>query len=134
MTATTREAFLARVARAVRAGNKHRETTRQELPESVGYLGAGADPLGRLVEELTKVGASAIRVHTRDEVSAAMRSLVTRCSITRAVLNNADILVELGVGELLRSLGVEVVTASDLASLDEPARRDRLFAVDLGVA
>jgi L-lactate utilization protein LutC len=126
--------FLSRVALAVRAGNKHRETTRAALPANVGYIGAGSDPIGRLFDELSIAGACPFRVHTRDEAGSVIRSLIDRFAIRRAVINAAGVLDELAVAQVLREAEVEVSTTAGLRELDESARRDLLFAADLGVA
>ena len=134
MNDTARTTFLSRVGAAVRAGNKHREAARRELPPTVGYVGAGDDPIGRLCDELTKVGVRVTRVGTQEQVAAAVRSLVDPFSIRRAVLNSAEILNEFEIAALLRNASVELTTSDDLAVLEENARREKQFAADLGVA
>ncbi len=134
MSSTERSLFLSRVAAAVRAGNKYREASPRELPPTVGYLGAGDDPIGRLVDELTKVGAQPTRVQTREAAASAVRAIVERFAIRRAVSNSARILDEIGIAEILRARNVEVTTTDELADMAESQRRDRLFAADLGIA
>jgi L-lactate dehydrogenase complex protein LldG len=134
LKATSRSTFLDRVATAARAGNKFREAAHQELPGPIGYVGAGDDPIRRLVDELTKVGAHATSAHAPDELRNAIQSVVNRHSIRSAVVNDSGIARELGVNGLLRDAAVEVTEIRDLQVLDEATRRDRLFAVDLGVA
>jgi L-lactate utilization protein LutC len=133
-TAKQRSDFLACVSAAVRAGNKFREESRRELPPTVGYLGAGDDPICRLADELTKVGAQPIRVQTRDAAASAVHAIVERFAVRRAVTNAARILDKLGIVEVLRQINIEVTTPAELAKLDDSQRRDRLFAADLGVA
>jgi L-lactate utilization protein LutC len=134
MSTSQRTSFLARVATAVRAGNKYREPAQRELPPTVGYLGAGDDLVGRLAEELEKVGARAIRVPSCELAAAAVRTIVARFAIRVAVCNAARILDELGIVETLRDCSVEVATTDELARLDDSPRRDRLFAAELGIA
>lgn len=104
------------------------------MPAGVGYVGAGDDPVGRFVEELERVGARPQRLQTRDQVAQAVRGLAAQFEARRAISNAAGVLDELGVVEALRQAGVEVVSPQELSSLDATARRDRLFAADLGVA
>lgn len=134
MSTTERTTFLARVAAAVRSGNKYRESSPRELAPTVGYLGAGNDPIGRLAEELGKVGAQSVRVQTREAAASAIRSIVERFAVRHAVCNMGRILDELGICAILRESDIEVTTADELAGLAEVQRRDRLFAADLGVA
>jgi L-lactate dehydrogenase complex protein LldG len=129
-----RTAFLDRVAAAVRSGNKHREPTRRELPERVGYVGAGSNPITTLIEELTKVGTHARIAETREQLKGAVVEIVERHSVRRALLNDAAIIRQLDIAGTLRDAGVEVSTIEQLAGLNEPARNDRLFAAELGVA
>jgi L-lactate utilization protein LutC len=131
---TNRSRFLGRVASAVRSGKLHLDPVRREIAPSVGYLGAGADPVGRLEQELRAVGAQAQRLHSREDVAVSVRLLVERHSIRRAVRNAAPLFEELGIDDVLRRAGVELLTPTELAALDEPTRRDRLFAADLGLA
>ena len=87
MSTSQRSAFLTRVASAVRAGNHYREAAHAEVPAGVGYLGAGDDPIGRLVDELRLVGACPYRVHAAEELHAAVRNIVARFAVRRAVCN-----------------------------------------------
>jgi L-lactate utilization protein LutC len=134
MSESQRTNFLARVTAAVRSGNRFRESARHELPPTVGYLGAGDDPVGRFADELIKVGAQPIRVRSRDATAAALRTIVERFAIRNAVTNDSPILDQVGLVAILRACDVQVVTVAELAQLDELQRRDRLFAADLGVA
>ncbi|MBI3468092.1 MAG: lactate utilization protein [Planctomycetes bacterium] len=134
MSTSHRGAFLSRVTEAVRAGSRYRETQRSEIPPSVGYLGAGEDPIARFMEELRTVGAHPQRTGTREEAGALVRTLVERFTVQRAIVNATRILRELEILETLRGAGVEVATPEELAVCDEATRRDRCFAADLGVA
>ena len=126
--------FLARVAAAVRAGNRYRETTRATIEPGVGYLGAGPDPVSRFMDELRGVGASADSIGSLGQLETAVRELVARFSVRYALLNSSPLLDRLNLRDLLRGCGTESVTTDELASCDEPVRRERLFAADLGVA
>lgn len=134
MSTSQRTSFLARVSAAVRAGNKYREASPRDLPPTVGYLGAGDDPIGRLAEELGQVGANSVRVQTRDAAASTVRALVEQFAVRHAVCNSGRIMDELGIVEVLRECDVEATTVDELARLEESQRRDRLFAADLGIA
>ncbi len=134
MSATSRSAFVARVAAAVRSGNRFREAARPDIVTAAAFSGSGAALIDRLTDELIRVGVYVQRVTDEVQAHAAIRAVVERYAIRRAVRNADPVFDDLGIDALLRELGVEVVLPSDLASLDEPARRDRLFAADLGIA
>lgn len=134
MTTTSRTAFLARVAAAVRSGNKHRESMPEDMAPSAGYVGAGGEPVQRLIDELTKVGAFPVLARSRDELIGAIRTLVATRSIRTALLNDSRIAAELDLPRTLCAAAIEVLTIRQLGALDEPARRDAIFAADLGIA
>ena len=110
MSISQRGAFLSRVTAAVRAGSRYREPQRSEIPPSVGYLGAGDDPIARFMEELRAVGAHPQRIHNRQEVVVTVRTLIERFTVKRAIVNAAGILRELEILETLHGAGVEVAT------------------------
>jgi L-lactate dehydrogenase complex protein LldG len=130
----SRSTMMSRVAAAVRAGKLHRESAQTEIPIDEGYLGAGPDPVARLATELQAVGAYPERCGSVDECQAAIRLLIQRFAVRRAIRGESEVLFGLRIDDLLRAAGVELLTPADLASLDEPTRRDRLFAAELGVA
>ena len=132
MTGSDRAGFLRRVAAAVRTGNRFRPE-RQELPLEVGYLGSGSDLCGRFIAESTAVGVHVQRIRTRDEAREAARAVLARHAVARALLGCGDLLEELAMDELLQSAGVEVLSLQELRSAEEPIRRDRIFAADMGI-
>jgi L-lactate utilization protein LutC len=134
MSTSQRTGFLGRLAAAVRAGHKYREASQRELPPTVGYLGAGDDLIGRLADELCKVGAEPIRVQTREAAVSAIRAIVERFAVRHVVSSAARILDDLGLVGVLRESNLDVATTEELAGLDDSQRRDRLFAAELGIA
>jgi L-lactate utilization protein LutC len=134
MGANSRTVFLDRVASAVRAGNRHREPARPDIVPSAAFSGVGASAIERLADELALVGVTVQRVTNREEAHRTIADLVARFAIRRTIRNADPILDELGIDAFLHGLGVEVSAPADLAALDESARRDRLFAADLGIA
>jgi len=134
MTTNTRDPFLAQVAAAVRAGNKFRETEQRSLPASVGYQGAGDDPVARFEQELIKVGAQCISVLDHAQLVRAVASLIDRYAVRRVVRSDAPLFTQLGLDAILRAAGVELTTIADLTALPESDRQERLFAADLGIA
>jgi len=134
MAATTRELFLARVAAAVRAGNKYREAQTGESSSVTPANDPACDTVLRFTEELSKVGAFPTRLGTREQLAATVQQLVAQRSIRSAILNDSRLAAELDLVGMLRNAGVDVVTIVRLAELDEAARRDALFAADLGIA
>lgn len=128
-----RQDMLDRIRAAVRAGNHYRDPA-TEMKPTVGYYGAGADPVARFVEELLKVGVHARHVATPAEACTAIADICRKHSARRAILNDDPILAELDVARGLRLAGLDVTSSIQLGGLDEPARREQAFAADVGIA
>jgi L-lactate utilization protein LutC len=100
----------------------------------VGYIGAGLDPIARLCDELELAGAHVVRVSSPVQAETTIRVLVERFSIRRAVLNSGAVIDDLKVPDVMQQAGVEVCRVAEMQQMKEPARLDRFFAADLGVA
>ena len=106
---------------------------RPELPArgSVGYQGAGADPVARFRDECTAAGGF---VHVVADVPAAADAVVMLLgerSARRILLGNGPVVDALGLADRLASAGVETVA---VASPDQVGRRGSFFAADAGVS
>lgn len=119
-----REQFLQRVRQAVAEGN--RAGGSPPLPErgSVGYQGAGDDPVARFRAEFTAAGGQMHIVADRAGAVAMILDLVRARSARRVLLGSGDVLAGLQVVEPLRNAGVEVITADE---------RDAYFQANLGL-
>jgi len=125
-----RDAFLARVRRAVAAGNQPGRGAAPGPRGSVGYQGAGPDPAARFRDELTAAGGHAHLVRDRPTAAARVIELARAKSPRRVLLGGGPVLAALALAGPLRALGVEVLAVDDLP----PGReRDPLFAADLGI-
>jgi L-lactate utilization protein LutC len=126
-----REAFLERVRRAVRAGN--RAGGAPPLPErgTIGYQGGGADPVGRFCAELTATGGFPHVVADRDAARRAVVELVAGKSARRALLGRGPVVDTLQLVDALGAAGVDAVVT------DPPPAdgwRDAAFAADIGIS
>jgi L-lactate dehydrogenase complex protein LldG len=123
---TTREHFLQRVRDAVAEGN--RAGGSPALPErgTVGYQGAGADPVARFRAEFTAAGGHTHIVADRAGAGAIVLDLVRTRSARRMILGGGDVLAALPIVEPLRAAGVEV--------RETAAGRDAFFQADLGLS
>ncbi len=126
-----REGFLRRVREAVKAGN--RAGGAPPLPEraTIGYQGAGDDPVGRFCAELTAAGGVPHVVPDRSAAVSTIMDLVRAKSARRVLLGCGPVVDTLPLFEALRAAGVEV-TRTD----SPPAEgwRDAAFAADLGIS
>ncbi|MFO0878850.1 MAG: lactate utilization protein [Gemmataceae bacterium] len=123
-----REAFLERVRRAVAEGN--RAGTIPPLPDrgSVGYQGAGPDPVARLEESLTAAGGVLHRTRDATEALAAVVRLIQERQARLVLVGDGPVTDALALEAALP--GVEVRRVSAL----EPGRdRSTFFAADIGV-
>jgi L-lactate dehydrogenase complex protein LldG len=128
---SARDAFLQRVRQAVAAGNRAGDAA--PLPErgSVGYQGAGPDPVARFCQELTAAGG---HPHLAADAADAVRqvlALVQACSARRVLLGRGAFLDTLPLSDRLRALGIDV---SDVDALPAADARDAFFAADVGIS
>ncbi len=128
---TGREAFLQRVREAVAAGN--RAGASPEIPSrgSLGYQGAGPDPVARFLQELGVAGGRGQTVPDRVAAAAKVVELVRAANARKVLLGVGRFLDSLSLEEPLRALGVEVTRVDRLAP---DTCRDPLFAADVGIS
>jgi L-lactate utilization protein LutC len=127
---TDREAFLQRVRQAVAEGN--RAGAAPPLPErgTVGYQGAGSDPLPRLRDEITAAGGQAHFVPDAAAAVTAVLRLVHERLARRVLLSGGPFIDSLGLESALAGSGVEVIVADRLGP-DEC--RAAFFEADVGI-
>jgi L-lactate utilization protein LutC len=125
---TTRDEFLQRVRQAVSEGN--RAGGSPALPErgSVGYQGAGADPVIRFRDEFAAAGGQTHVVGDRAGAVAIVLDLVRAHSVRRVLLGGGEVVAALQIVEPLRMAGIEVVGAGA-----RQTSRDAIFQADLGL-
>ncbi len=126
-----RERFLDRVRRAVAEGN--RAGTAAPLPDrgTVGYQGAGADPLARFRAELTAAGGQAHVVPDRSGVLRVLLPLVRERAVRKVLLGRERFLDSLDLADSLRAEGVQVVRVDEL---NDAGRHEQFFTADLGLS
>jgi L-lactate utilization protein LutB len=131
MSQSGRDAFLQRVRQAVSQGQ--RAGALAPLPErgTVGYQGAGADPVRRFCDELTAAGG---HPHPVPDLQAARRwicDFVQTRDFRKALLGRGKWLDVLDVAGSLRgtSLAVDMVD-----TLPSESGRETFFAADLGIS
>lgn len=128
-----REAFLARVREAARAGAKYRVSADDELSD-VGYCGAGNDPAARLIVEVNAVGGQGRLVATWDDARAALADLLTQYAPTSALCWKHAVLDRIGLSDLLAEKEIELLDYDRLAPLENTARRERMLAAGIGIS
>jgi L-lactate dehydrogenase complex protein LldG len=127
---SARDAFLQRVRDAVAAGNRPGDSAPIPPRGSVGYQGAGADPLTRFRNELTAAGGFPHLVDDAEAAAAQAIALAQSRSARRVLLGRGEFLDRLGLTARLRSLGVEVLTPEEHAAEN---CREPFFAADVGI-
>jgi L-lactate utilization protein LutC len=125
-----REIFLERVHQALQQGNRPGATADIPPRGTVGYQGAGPDPVARFAAELTAAGGTAYPVADRAAAVAAVLKLVGDRSARRALLGHGAFIDTLDLAGALRSANVEVIAPDGLtpAGCKEP-----FFAADIGI-
>jgi L-lactate dehydrogenase complex protein LldG len=126
-----RDAFLERVRQSVQAGN--RAGMAPELPErgSVGYQGAGPDPVARFCEEFTRAGGAAHVAANAEAAWQTVRGLVRARNAQRLILSRGGLVDRLNLPVRLRQDGLQVAT---LEQTQDSATREAFFAADLGIS
>jgi L-lactate utilization protein LutC len=128
-----RDAFLARVREAARAGRAHRVHA-QGVPPDAGYVGAGADPPARLAAEVEAVGGHAWLV---EDLPAARRRLAELVAAQRpraALCWEHPLLAALDAHGAATAAGAQAVSHRQLSALAADARREAILSADLGIA
>lgn len=130
----SRETFLARVRQAAAAGRAHRVHLRDDLPERVGYCGAGADPVARLIDEVNAVGGQAHPAADLNEAREALAGLLAQYAPKSALCWQHLLLDRLGLNEVLSQRKIARLDHDSLASLDQGEQRRQMFAAEIGIS
>jgi L-lactate utilization protein LutC len=128
---TSRETFLKLVRQAVEAGNRAGHATTLPMRGTVGYQGAGPDPVARFCEEFAAAGGHIHRVQNAATAVTEVLELVKSKSVRRAVLGRKGFVAGLGLAEHLRAAGVEVISVE---AISPASGRELLFAADVGIS
>src|SRR5262249_18503006 len=84
-----RDAFLARIRDAVRAGNAAPTPPLPQRPAALGYQGGGVDPVSRLRDELTAAGGTFHLARSNEDAIDIVMRLVRERSARRVLLGHA---------------------------------------------
>jgi L-lactate dehydrogenase complex protein LldG len=125
-----RESFLQRVRQAVAEGN--RAGAIPPLPErgTVGYQGAGADPLSRFRDEIIAAGGQCHLVDDPGGAVSVVIDLVRARSAQRVLLGQGAFIDTLPLRSALGAAGIAAHTAS---SLPPEHARTAFFSADVGI-
>src|SRR5713226_5730649 len=126
-----RDTFLQRVRQAVAQGN--RPGSAADLPErgSLGYQGAGLDPVAHFADALKAAGGQPHVVPNRDAAVATILDLIRRKSKPRLLLGRGPFLDSLHLSGRLRHLGLSVIETS---RHDADSWREPFFTADIGIS
>jgi L-lactate dehydrogenase complex protein LldG len=103
------------------------------LPDEVSYVGAGADLCAHMAREVDEVGGSATIAASPAEARAAVAALLEQYRARQAFCWRHPALEMIGLAELLAERGIERLDHDVLRALDEPIRRKRMLAADIGI-
>jgi L-lactate utilization protein LutC len=131
MSQSGRDAFLQRVRQAVSQGQ--RAGAAPPLPDrgTVGYQGAGADPVQRFCDELTAAGGYPHVVPDADTARSWITDLLLSRGSRRVLLGRGKWLDGLDLAGTLPGQGVTVDVVDDLP---RQGTRDIFFAADVGIS
>jgi L-lactate dehydrogenase complex protein LldG len=130
---TAREEFLQRVRQAVSDGNKTGSAA--PLPERGGvglsYPGDGADLVRRFADQLTAVGGKPYVVGQLEQMLVPILHLIEEKQARRILLARHPLLDRLGLVQVLRERGLDVIRVEDLGA---STCRDPFFQADIGIS
>jgi L-lactate utilization protein LutC len=128
---TAREQMLQRIRTAVAEGN--RAGGSPPLPErgTVGYQGAGVDPVARFRDEFAAAGGRTHLVADHTAAAAVVLDLMRTHSARRVMIGGGGVRAALALREPLQAAGIELVEVGTLASTPD---RATLFAADFGLS
>jgi len=129
---SSRDAFLARVRQAAEQGRQYRVHV-QDVPDEIGYVGAGGDVCARLAEEVNAVGGQAFVVSDLKAAGEQLQKLLAEEDVASAVCWRHELLDRLGLGSLLSAAGVERIDRDRLNQLSTSEQRQMLLACDVGI-
>lgn len=128
-----RNAFLARIREQTAKGRAHRAAINPNATHEAAYVGGGADPGARFLEEWTAVGGKGERIRGREALRDAIRRLIAQSSIRTSVCWRHPLLDRLRIGDILRDLSVTSTGWDELAAQSHAEGRKKIFAADLGI-
>jgi L-lactate dehydrogenase complex protein LldG len=125
---SNRDAFLQRVRQAVKDGN--RAGAAPPLPEcgTVGYQGAGADPVARFCAELKAAGGCPHVVEDEDAAWRIIHEILSDTPARKIVVSRGGLVEGLNL-DRLKDEGFDVTTVDAFAGM-----RDIFFAADVGIS
>ena len=125
-----REAFLARVRQAVQDGN--RAGTIPPLPErgTLGYQGAGPDPVAKFQQEFEAAGGKCHVVSGIAEARMKLFDVLTPLKAKRILLGSGPAIDPLDLAPLLTADGLEVRRVVDLTP---QTTREVFFNAEVGI-
>ncbi len=128
-----RASFLARVRQAAKSGQKYRVRT-EEIPEGVGYVGAGADLPEAFAREINNVGGTAHIVSGTETAREKLAEILDELRPKTALCWEHPLLERIGLAELLSSRGVTLCSHATLAAQHLADQRKSVFAADIGIS
>jgi L-lactate dehydrogenase complex protein LldG len=129
---SSRAEFLERVRHAAQLGRPYRVPV-AAVPERTGYIGAGSDVCQHFAEEVTAVGGQALRVADLQTAAEALRKLLIESAASRAICWQHDLLMRLGLTDMLHALNVQAFDYESLSAMPEAERRAAILACDVGI-
>src|SRR5262249_20320131 len=126
-----RQAFFDRVRQAVAHGNRPGAGLPVPQRGSVGYQGAGADPVERFCQEFKNAGGRPYIARSEDEVCQIIRELLEARAVRNVLLGQGGLIERMNLSDRLGKLGVELIRPDTLQGED---LRDAFFRADVGIS
>jgi L-lactate utilization protein LutC len=131
----SRESFLARVRAAAAAGRAHRVFAADKpLPPIAPSRTAAADLVSRMAAEVDLVGGHSHVVPDAPAAARVLAELLDQTAATKALCWRDPLLERIGLTELLRQRGVQLLDYDALVREPVEARRPLILAAEIGIS
>lgn len=129
---SNREQFLERVRQAAQRGRPYRVPL-ATIPEGTGYVGAGTDAAQHFAQEVAAVGGQAFQVADLAAARNCLEQLLVETAASKAICWQHDLLIRLGLKEMLQGLNIAASDYESLAAIAEDQRQAAVLACDVGI-
>jgi L-lactate dehydrogenase complex protein LldG len=128
-----RDAFLAQVRQAARAGSAYRVAADERIDLRAAGVPVHGDLCTRLAEAIIAAGGSARVVPNRAAAAALLAEQLAALQPRTALCWRHDVLDRLELAAILQRHGVEPIDHDALAALPRDEQRRRMLAADVGI-
>lgn len=130
----SRESFLARVRAAAAAGRTHRIFPADKPLPPLPTADSAIDLVSQMAAQIEQVGGRSYVVAEKAAAASQLAELLDRRPIARALCWRDPLLEQIGLPELLRARGIELLDYDSLAGQDDSHRKTAMLSAEIGIS